>query len=78
MCHEICGDLDNYIVLDNSRDLHVNEFDLELEEFMMCMKYQLLWIFAPFIWTKKGHNILVLMFDPKFKNMWLSITYVGC
>jgi hypothetical protein len=27
---------------------------------------------------KKGHNILALMLDPKFKNMWLSVTYVGC
>lgn len=50
MCHK--SDLDNYVIFDNLGDLHANESDLALEEFVMHMKHQLLWIFAPFIWTK--------------------------
>jgi hypothetical protein len=51
MCHK--NVFSNYVVLDNLGDLHVNESDMEMEEFVMRMKHQLLWIFAPFIWTKK-------------------------
>ncbi len=50
MCHK--NDFYNYVVLDSLGNLHVNEYDLELEEFVIRMKHQLLWSFAPFIWTK--------------------------
>jgi hypothetical protein len=27
---------------------------------------------------KRGHNMLALMLDPKFKTMWLVTTYLSC
>lgn len=26
---------------------------------------------------KRGHNMLTLMFDPRFKSMWLVTTFLG-
>ncbi len=54
----------------------INVFDYELEEFISCMKGQVLKVLLPFIsfmhgLEKKGHNMLVHMLDPKYKSMCL-------
>jgi hypothetical protein len=49
----------------------------ELKELEVHMKWQILEVFLPFIFflhaydrydRKRGHNMLVLMFDPRFKT----------
>ncbi len=49
------------------------------------MKHQVLEICLPFIsfmhefeFFLKGHNILALILDPRYKSMWLVMTYLGC
>jgi hypothetical protein len=48
------------------------------------MKYQVLDVLDFFfsflcaIEKKEGHNILVIMFNPKFKSMHLVSAYMGC
>jgi hypothetical protein len=60
--------------------LNINEFDLKLKELLMHMKCQILQLNVPFISfvngfnKEKWHNILSLMLDPRFKNMWSVIT----
>ncbi len=47
------------------------------------MKWQILEVLLPFISflhafdRKRGHNMLTLMFDPRFKSMWLVTTFLG-
>jgi len=47
------------------------------------VKHQVLNFFLPFISfmhgidKKKGHNMLALMLDPKYKSMSVVITYLG-
>ncbi len=47
-------------------------FDYELNELMILLKQQILKASLPFVYflhvfnKKKGHNMLVLMFDPRF------------
>jgi hypothetical protein len=58
-------------------------FDHELKELMVQMKQQILKVLLPFISflhifdTRKGHNMLVLMFDPRFKSMKLVTMFMG-
>jgi hypothetical protein len=58
-------------------------FDHELKEFEVCMKRQILEVLLPFISflhaydRKRGHNMLALMFDPRFKNMKLITIFLG-
>jgi len=69
-----------YVVYSISWDLNINEFDIKLKELLMHMKCQILEVYVPFIYfvngfdKEKWHNILSLMLDPRFKNMWLVIT----
>jgi hypothetical protein len=69
-----------YVVYNSLRDLNINEFDLKLKELLMHMKCQILEVYVLFISFVNGfdkgkwHNILSLMLDPRFKNMWLVIT----
>ncbi len=50
---------------------------------MICMKPQILEVLQPFLSfmhgfdKKRGHNMLVLILDPSFKNMWLVVNYHG-
>ncbi len=61
----------------------INAFDFELEEFISHMKRQVLEVLWPFISfmhvidKKKGHNMLALMLDPRYKSMHLMTSYLG-
>ncbi len=61
--------------LHNMGDIKGNVFDAKLGEFMVIMKCHALETFQPFLsflngfHKKKGHNMLALMFNPRFKNM---------
>jgi hypothetical protein len=69
-----------YVVYSSLQDLNINEFDLKLKELLMHMKWQILQVYVPFISFMNGfdkekwHNILSLILDPRFKNMWLITT----
>jgi hypothetical protein len=58
-------------------------FDHELKEFKVRMKLHILEVFSPLISfldaydRKKGHNMLALMFDPRFKSMKLITNFWG-
>jgi hypothetical protein len=58
-------------------------FDYELKEFMIRMKKKILKVLLPFVSflhvfdKEKGHNMLILMFDPRFKNMHLVTMFLG-
>jgi hypothetical protein len=61
-----------------------NDFcDHELKELMVYMKKYILKVFLPFLFflhafdRKWGHHMLVLILDPRCKNMQLVITYLG-
>jgi len=60
----------------------INVFN-ELEELILGMKHQVLEVLLPFIsfmhgfQKMKGHNMLVLMLDPRYKSMHLVIIYLG-
>jgi len=64
-------------------DLETNAFDVELTKLMIRMKLQILEFFQPFLSfmhgfdKKRGHNMLVLILDPSFKNMWLVFNFHG-
>jgi hypothetical protein len=61
----------------------INVFDYELEELISHMKCQMLEVFLPFIslmhgfFFLKGHNMLAIMLNPKYKNICLVIIYSG-
>jgi len=61
-------------------------FDHELKELEVHMKWQFLKVFLPFISfmhaydrydRKRGHNMFVLMLDPRFKNMKFNTVFLG-
>ncbi len=58
-------------------------FDHELKEFEVRMKLHILEVFLPLIFflyaydRKKGHNMLALMLDPRFKSMKLITIFLG-
>jgi len=58
-------------------------FHYELKEFMIQMKKEILKVLLTFFFflhvfdKEKGHNMLVLMFDPRFKNMHLVTMFLG-
>jgi hypothetical protein len=62
--------------------LESNVLDVELIKFMIHIKHQTLEVFLPFFSfvngfdKKRGYNMLALMLDPRFKNMWLVATYL--
>jgi hypothetical protein len=82
--YEVCDELINVVVPDSLGDLETNAFDVELTKLMICMKLQILEVLQPFLSfmhgfdKKRGHNMLVLILDPSFKNMWLVANYCGC
>jgi hypothetical protein len=47
---------------------------------MKCQTLEALQPFLSFLngFDKKGHNMLALMFDQRFKNMQLVVNYLGC
>ncbi len=57
---------------------------VELTKLMIYMKLRILEVLQPFLSfmhgfeKKRGHNMLVLILDPSFKNMWLVANYYGC
>jgi hypothetical protein len=73
--HEICDELGNLVVPDNLVDLEANVFVAKLEEFIVCMKHQVLnvlHLFFSFLHEFDRnffHNILPLILDLKFKTM---------
>jgi len=70
-------------VPNNLVEEEINVFNYELEELILGVKCQVLEVLLPFIsfmhgfQKMKGHNMLVFMLDPKYKNMCLVITYLG-
>jgi hypothetical protein len=82
--YEVCDELINVVVPNSLGDLEANAFDVELTKLMICMKLQILENLQPFLSfvhafeKKRGHNMLVLILDPSFKNMWLEANYHGC
>jgi hypothetical protein len=58
-------------------------FDHELKELMLQMKQQILEVLLPFISflyifeRRKGHNMLALVLDPRFKSMRLVTMFMG-
>jgi hypothetical protein len=58
-------------------------FDFELKKLMVRMKHRTLEVFSHFIYLlyafdkKRDHNMLVLMFDSRFKSMQLVTMYLG-
>jgi hypothetical protein len=81
--YEVCDELINVVVPNSLGDLEANAFDVKLTKLMIRMKLQILEIFQPFLSfmhgfdKKRGHKMLVLIFDPSFKNMWLVANYRG-
>jgi hypothetical protein len=75
-------DVVNLVVPNNMGHLEANVFDVEVTKFMIHMKYQTLEVLRPFLSffnefdKKKGYNMFALMFDPRFKNMWLVANYL--
>jgi hypothetical protein len=73
--HEMHDEVANVVVCDNMDDLEANLFDALLEEFMVCMKCQVLKVLQRFFSflhgfdKKRAHNMLALMMDLKFKSM---------
>jgi hypothetical protein len=70
-------------VPNNLVEKEINVFNCELEELILGMKRQVLEVLLPFIsfmhcfQKMKGHNMLVLMLDPRYKSMRLVIIFLG-
>jgi hypothetical protein len=73
----------NLVVPNNMGDLEPNVFDAKRIELMIHMKHQTLKVFQPFFSffngfdKKRGHNMLPLMFNSRFKSMQLVANYLG-
>jgi hypothetical protein len=56
----------------------------ELKELVLCMKWESLEVLLPLLYflhafdRKKGHDMLALIFDLRFKNIWLVTAFLGC
>ncbi len=76
--YEVRDELINVVVPNSLGDL------IELTKLMIYMKLQILEVLQPFLSfmhgfdKKRGHNMLVLILDPSFKNTWLVANYRGC
>jgi hypothetical protein len=75
--YKVCDEFINVVVPNSLGDLEANAFDVESTKLMFRMKLQILEVLQPFLSfmhgfdKKRGHNMLVLILDPSFKNMWL-------
>ncbi len=76
-CHELCNKLAHQTFLDNVVKLDVTIFDAKLEELQIRMKWQILEMLLhviSFLHTfdsKKDHQMLTLMLDLIFKNIFV-------
>jgi hypothetical protein len=75
--------LANWVIPNSLVDPNANLFVEKLKEMMVKMKQKTLVVLFSFIsflncfHKKKRHNILVMMFNPKFKTIHLVDSYVG-
>ncbi len=75
--------LANWVIPNSLVDPNANLFDEKLKEMMVKMKQKTLVVLFSFIsfficfHKKKGHNIFVMMFNPKFKTIHLVNSYEG-
>jgi hypothetical protein len=71
------------IVPNNMGDLEANAFDEKLGELMVHMKLKVLEVLQPFMSfldgfeKNMGHNMLLLMLNPRFKSLQLVTNYIG-
>jgi hypothetical protein len=80
---EFHDDIVNLVVPNNMGDLEANVFDAKLTKLTVHMKHQTLEVLQPFFSfftrfdKKRGHYMLALMLNMRFKSMWLVANYLG-
>ncbi len=78
-------DITNHVILDSTLDDEIGGYlDVELIKLTINIKRQVILVLDPFLCflqkfePKKTHNMLCLMLDPRYKNLHLISSFIGC